>query len=398
MSESLLILGASARAAVQSTCLAGLRPLAADMFADDDLRACCPVIHVRDYPRDLVNAAREFAACPWMYTGALENHLEVLSQIAKERPLLGNSASVVREVRDPWKLVGGLQRAGLLCPAILRPHEAAPRGDWLWKPLRSAGGLGIGSGDTYGPDREASARKDLARIESETVGSPSELQPPFATHYRQQKILGDSIGAVFVGARRQARLLGVTRQLVGSHWTGASGFQYAGSMGPLTLDGIRQRDLERLGLCVAARFGLTGLFGVDCIANERGLWTIEVNPRYTASVELLERSLGVPAITWHREACLDASLPGYGHQNFDERWGKAVIYATERVRIGGAFYDLVARTNATGSWPWIADIPAIDSEIDSGHPVTTVFASGRSPDEIEQGLRRRAREVFRSLA
>ena len=47
---------------------------------------------------------------------------------------------------------------------------------------------------------------------------------------------------------------------------------------------------------LADRFELSGLFGVDFILDGDQVWTLEVNPRYTASVEIVERATGIHAI------------------------------------------------------------------------------------------------------
>ena len=46
--------------------------------------------------------------------------------------------------------------------------------------------------------------------------------------------------------------------------------------------------LQQLGLDLARGCGLRGLFGVDFVLSEGVPWPVEINPRYTASVEVLE--------------------------------------------------------------------------------------------------------------
>jgi predicted ATP-grasp superfamily ATP-dependent carboligase len=372
MPQSLLIVGASARAAAHSACFAGLRPAAIDLFADTDLAACGSTCRVSEYPRGLVTAARTFAASPWMYTGALENHPDVLEQLQQDRCLLGNPAAAVRPVRDPWTLASALREQGFLYPHVRRIGEPAPDADGLWKPLRSAGGTGVRR------ENVSERLEDLAD-----------------THYWQERISGGSLAAVFVGACQHARLLGATRQLVGRRWAGAVGYQYTGSVGPLALEPSLRQELDRLGNALASRFGLVGLFGVDGIVNSRGFWTIEVNPRYTASVEILERSFNAPAIAYHLAACHDGVLPEPLPAGTRVIWGKAIVYALHHVTIPAAFTDLAKHLNTTRRWPLVADIPAPGTEVESGRPITTVFAEGRSCEEVEAELCARAWEVQR---
>ena len=104
------------------------------------------------------------------------------------------------------------------------------------------------------------------------------------------------VSAVFLAAGGSAVLLGVTRQLVGCRWAGATGFRYVGSIGPLEIDRGLRRQFQRIGDCLADAFDMCGLFGIDAIVSGTDVWTIEVNPRLTASVEILERATGLAAI------------------------------------------------------------------------------------------------------
>src|SRR3974377_992463 len=70
-----LIVGASARAAAFSALRAGMLPGAVDRFGDRDPHAVARC--VRGPPEAcaeaLLEAADDFPACPWLYTGGLEN-------------------------------------------------------------------------------------------------------------------------------------------------------------------------------------------------------------------------------------------------------------------------------------------------------------------------------------
>ena len=291
MSREILIVGTSARAAAQSTVRAGWRPFAIDQFADEDLLACCPTRRVDDYPQGIAALASQFPNCPFLYTGAMENHPEVIATLARERPLLGNPPDVVaRQCADPWTLRPKLAERRLLTPEIRRADEPVRSGEWLSKPLRSGGGIGI------------------RRIE-EASGGSSRTHSAAKTHYRQRFVAGEPISALYVAARGQAALLGVTRQLVGCAWAGADPFLYVGNVGPLVVPSAVVRQLHTIGDILARDFQLVGLFGIDAILHGDDVLTLEVNPRYTAAVEILERSLGLLAIHHHLEACEQLRLP-----------------------------------------------------------------------------------------
>src|SRR5262249_36432055 len=117
--------------------------------------------------------------------------------------------------------------------------------------------------------------------------------------YFQEFIEGDPYAALYVGDGGRAWLLGLTRQLVGVPWLSATPFHYCGSLGPIEPEDRLRASLIRTGTVLAARCGLRGLFGVDGILREGVFWPVEVNPRYTASAEVLEYATGMKFLTWH---------------------------------------------------------------------------------------------------
>src|SRR5262245_13211474 len=244
--ESLLIVGASARAAAFSALRAGLRPECADLFADADLRAPCPVwpVGAKGYPRSFLDVPALREAGPWVYAGGLENRPDLIDEIARRRqPLWGNPADVLRRVRSPFAVRDALAGARLPCPAVWAGDAPPPDRRWLLKPWHGAGGSGIRHWNGSGPL----------------------LRWPF---YWQEFIEGESCAAVYVGDGQTARLLGVTRQLVGEPWLHAAPFHYCGSVGPLSLDASRRQAFAHVGSALGHSFGLKGLFGVDCVLRD----------------------------------------------------------------------------------------------------------------------------------
>src|SRR5262245_1733505 len=98
--QTIIIAGASARAAAFSALRAGLEPYCFDLFADADLAARCPVVRLDadGYPHNLLKEIRKSPTGPWMYTGGLENHPRLVDAISRERELWGNGAAVLNQV------------------------------------------------------------------------------------------------------------------------------------------------------------------------------------------------------------------------------------------------------------------------------------------------------------
>lgn len=382
MSETLLILGASVRAAAASAVRAGLRPRCVDLFADADLARLAPVERVAKYPCGFWDAARRAPAGPWMYTGGLENYPAVVDRIAAVRPLYGNPGAALRRVRDPWQLADVARDAGLPCPQLAHSGEGLPRdGSWLRKALRSSGGL---------------------RVETWNADNPAGLST--RGWYFQERIGGPSYAALFVAAGGRCEPLGITRQYVGgdgelgSH-TGAPPFHYAGSIGPVSLPGESHAKLEQLGAALASQFGLSGLFGVDLVLGGGGLWPIEVNPRYPASAEVLERAMAFSAVGCHVAACRDRRLPELRSQPSGETVsGKAILYASKTLSLDAAACVALCEMNDSGQLPSAADIPAAPGEFPAGAPIVTLLADGQSADQVARRLAQRIDELRRRLS
>ncbi len=367
MMEPLLIIGGSVRAAAMSARKAGFEPWAIDRFADADLRGVTRHVQRYDELSQLLQLARSMPDADWMYTGPLENSPQLIEQLARQRKLLGNSGLPLQQARNPWCLAAAFQKAGLPIPAVGRSGEVPVVGDWLVKPLRAAGGFGI-------------AR--LGPPSSRTVERSDSM-------YFQQFIPGRSIGAIFLGAGGSAAFVGATEQLLGSAWGGTREFQYVGSVGPLVLAPEHFQALTRIGECIANSFQIQGLFGVDAIIDEEGVWPVEVNPRYTASVEIIERALNVATIGWHVAACRHGKLPkiALAPDETMERHGKAIVYATRQLVIDARLEQELGAKNIADTDPIIADIPRAGTSINEGEPIVTVFATGKTNQLVEERLR-----------
>jgi len=326
--------------------------VAADLFGDADLQRHCLATRISTYPEGLVDWLRQTPCEAWLYTGALENHPALIDQLATVRPLLGNPGDVLRRVRDPMLLGKVLYEHGLPFPETRTSSAGLPSdGSWLVKNYQGSSGTGV--------EEFTSA-----------IGKSA---------YYQQLVTGTPCSAVFAGPR----LLGITRQLVGESWTGADRFQYCGSIAPWSLNAAAENQLRRLGEVLTAEFGLLGLFGVDFIYDGQNPWTIEVNPRYSAAVEIVERTQGINAIDWHIGCSDGLSLPSSASAHH----GKAILFAKRQTVIS----DELTRKFLKQSD--LADIPQAGLQIPTGHPVLTVLATAESDDRVIGALRDRIEEI-----
>lgn len=362
----LLIVGCSTRAAAWSAMRAGFRPVCADQFGDLDLHAVAEVIPVTDYPGSLPQDLCEVQTDFWMYTGAMENYPAVLTQL-ESLPQLGElygiTATSLATLRDPWFLQEIAQDAGLPTVACRdTPPDANDPSPWLLKPQKSGGGIGV---------RRAEERQ-----------TPTDVR----AYYWQRFITGPVGSAVFRIQGHQLELIGFTRLQCGLVDSGCTEpFSYGGNIGPWEL---RLRDELQL-IAAAHRISqavpVRGLFGIDFVWTNDGPCLLEVNPRYTASVELLESAWQFPALS-------HAPLTDYVRTRQTRSYGKRVLYARSQV-MAPDLSRLIPRASIW-SISFAADLPHSGHLLEPGQPVCTIFATGSTEREVERKLQRRIQRVF----
>jgi uncharacterized protein len=329
----------------------GQRVVAFDLFGDLDLRRSASRVVTRRGLTALVDAAVAEAPGAVVYGASFENHPGLVARLAERHSLLGNSSSTLRAVRDPAQLGAALGDLPHPRTTVTTPSS----GRWLRKPLRGGGGT---------------------RVREWRGGAL-----PAGT-FLQERIDGVACSAAAVGDGKDAVVLGITEQLVGQRAFGVRGHRWCGNLVPPRVPAGELLDQARaICSCVAGAFALRGLFGVDLIWDGERAWTVEVNPRPTASLEAIP---GLNAFGAHLQACagklprVDATARGAA--------GKAVLFATDAVVVGDS-----ERWLERG----VRDVPHPGERIAAGRPICTVVAQAATPDDAlaqleEQVVRLRA--------
>jgi hypothetical protein len=341
----------------------GRRVAAFDLFGDLDLQrgADRVVAMPGGNLTALVEAALELPASDVVYGASFENHPLLVGRLAERHTLLGNAPQTLRAVRDPARLAAVLAAAGLAYPRTLPAAPGNRAGRWLRKPLRGGGGTRVG------------AWRGGALPAGTVV---------------QERIDGVACSAAAVGDGVDAVVLGLTEQLVGRRAFGVRGYRWCGNVVPPRPPTSALLEQARaICSCLASAFSLRGLFGVDLLWDGERAWTIEVNPRPTASLEAIEAAYGVGVFDAHLRACA-GELPR------DERApagaaGKAVLFATQDVVIGDSEQWLERG---------VRDVPHPGERIAAGHPICTVVASAATPDAVLADLEEQAARLRAELA
>ena len=370
-----LVVGVSTRAMAESAARACYAVTALDAFGDLDQHAG---VRALSLPRDFgvpfsasaVAGAAETIECDAVaYLSPFENHPSAVERLARNRVLLGNPPSVLARARDARLLTASL---------------GAASGRWLLKPVASGGGHGIREWEPGAPV------PDGWWVQPFVEGVPRSI--------------------VFVAARGEAVPLGLTRQLIGDPAFGATGFRYCGSIvvpseaqargGPR--QGVRGGDasvpseLAVEAASLASRFtrelDLVGVNCIDFIARGDVAVPIEINPRWSASMELVERASGMSVFAAHAAACTTGELPSFRRGRSaatSDTSGKAILFAR---------HDVTCRdTRAWLTDPTVRDVPHPGEQIPAGRPICTIFASGHDDPSCYAALVERANTAYAQL-
>jgi uncharacterized protein len=361
----ILILGISVRAMVESAVRSNYQAAALDAFGDRDLSAIAEShslhhdFHVRYSPNALFEASRQLESDAIAYTSNLENHPEILRRFAENRRIIGNSPETVEAVRCWAALFPRLRKAGFSVPETISPGNGFspdPSRQWLAKPVLSGGG------------------HDIMFFQREKLSGRDFMLQEFIT--------GKPCSASFVANGRDCVLVAVTEQLIGLRAFGAQGFRYCGNVLPARDAGSLSilEQVRRLAEFLTQEYGLTGVNGFDFILHGDQVMLTEINPRYSASMELVERAYGLPIFHIHAKAALDGKLPDFTLESVLDGgmcYGKAVLFAEKDATAPGT-QDWIGRG--------IKDVPASGERLREGGPVCTILAKGMTFDDTVASL------------
>jgi hypothetical protein len=396
-----LIAGVSTRAAAESAARTGFRVTAVDAFGDLDQH---PSVTAHALPRTFSapaasRVAREIACDAVVYLSNFENHHKAVARLAAGRTLWGNPPAVLQRVRDPLAMAYALKRRGFAVPAVFarepetvnpEPGTLNPEPSWLVKPVSSGGG------------RRVRRWRPGTRVPRSC--------------YLQEFVEGAPGSVVFAAAGGRAVPLGVSQQLVGESAFGATGYQYCGSIllraADIDSDGMETalfEDACALSQAAADEFGLVGVNGIDFIERNGCAHAVEINPRWSASMELVELVYGLSVFGVHAAACVNGVLPAFdlaAAQRGASAVGKAIVFARRNVVVGDtriwlpppALPDLPSPPGLPGlqtppDLPGFRDIPHPGEHIAAGRPVCTVFARGSDAATCHAALVRRAERL-----
>jgi uncharacterized protein len=359
--DNVLVVGLSARALAAAARASGYAPLAADLFCDLDTQAIAeravriagdlnrglewePMIEALDHI-----AKGRFPVGIVCGTGFEDRHA-LVTRLADRWRLYGNDASRMAQVKHPATLASLCARLGIPHP---RWDERARGSSWLAKHVGGAGGLHVQASAASAPGR-----------------------------YWQERVSGEVVSAMLLGAGRRATVLGLSSQ-----WTDpspAAPHRYGGAVRPADLDQDMERRLADAARRIAEEAGLLGLNSIDFLVDGEVYNLIDVNPRPGATLDIFRPEWG-SLFSAHIAAC-GGALSAEGLR-FNGAAAACVVYASRPIASLPVF-----------EWPeWTADRQSPGSSLGAGAPICTVLAEGRSSGEARKLVSERRLAILSAL-
>ncbi len=388
-----VVVGFSVRALAEAVAALGRRPIAIDHFTDQDCRdlsfSWYQIVNWGDAVpslRDIVlqpgnEVGRENNSSPWVLLGGgTENWPELVARLHQEFKVLGPTAEQLNQLRSHGLWRDAVAGTGISFPEThtQSPHRrTALRAvnsrtwedpiSWLIKPMRGAGGYSI----ARLPENE------LCRLPQFSKSHRKNSSPVIY----QREISGRSLGAHCVVSPNDVIFLGMTESLSAELWPGPSEFIYRGSWGPIAITSQQQSQIKALCRNIYLATGCLGWLQFDFIQDEAGqLWLLEINPRWTAGMEVLFLA-GINPVEFHLAAwdqvdpssCASAGKLTDPIGSSTAQYGKAIVYADRELCLT---HENLAGLHALPRENF-ADLPSHDlagQVIGVGQPFLTVRA------------------------
>ena len=391
--RTIVVVGFSARSAAQSAKRQGFEVIAVDACADRDLVSQCQKHYRLDDPRwpDVLNASHP--GVPLLLTGGMEHRtrwVDHCHSVANRGGPDGKQLSAMRSLEnwEKWAVSSDLG-----WPATFRKIEdftlfpnRLSGSDWLLKLCNSAGGIGV-----------------IDLTNAVLLDDQWHVKPTEA--YFQKRLPGVAIGITFLSSEFGSTLVGAAAAWTPDTKPTTPRYLYRGSYGPIPLIDEQIDRLERFAGIVGRESGLLGLWQADFLLHHGSLTLLEINPRWSASMEILDVCLDLRLVEMHYECICKTLSPAVftqfemkactrAKESIECMMGKLVVYAPHGFTVSQAQSDhwWVNRwecdMNTLRNRCQFADIPLARTEVAIGDPILTVLTSGRSHESILCDLQR----------
>lgn len=358
----------SARALVAAANRAGFKAVAFDLFCDGDTQQLAaeavPLRRLHGLEIDMDDFLQQLDihvghSVPIVLGSGFERRPDVIETLNEHYRLVGNSAEVLRQIKDPFSFDKLLTKIDIPHPRVF--SGTAPEGlPLLEKAIGRAGGAHV---------RPASS-----------LAIPSD-------GYLQEWVEGATMSALFLADGQDIRLLAFSEQWC--HGDKDCPYRYGGAAGPIAMPTpIENAVTAALGRLVRS-VGLIGLNSADLIIRDDQWSLIEINPRPGATLDVFDHAPLPPLLQLHMKAC-EGDLPDLAPLRPGTAYG---------ARAASVFYAPMSFEFRLTSLPsHTADQPTFGTFIQEGEPICTMFGEGPTAVDARAVVDLHMQKLWRDIA
>lgn len=370
MAKTLIIAASTARGYAQAAVACGYQVIALDAFIDAETSAIAKQIYKlkfddidHHFSLDETYFKQVFLEIDlsniegFLYGSLFDGCPDLLAWVAKQVPVFGNSADVLKQAKD-FSFFCLLDALNIAHPKVQVSLPSQPE-NWLSKQIGGCGGMHI--------------------------------QPAFAAkpgYYFQKIITGTPTSMLFVADGNAAKVIGFNQQLMAP--SKKLPYRFAGAISNIALQPNIHEVFEYAAQKLTSVLYLRGICSLDAIIESENVWILELNPRLSASFHLYENLLPLHLQACTGQSCL-INVPNISIKKSISN-AQLILYAVAVLDISKNF-----------SWPsWVTDIPALDIgassvRINQHMPICSVQASAESAQLAHALVLQRAQKLTEML-
>lgn len=280
--------------------------------------------------------------CSLIFGTGIERLYPLLSELPNHILYAGSSYTSIEQLSSPTKWIALLDRLALPYPST-RFTKAQPfTGNWLAKTAAAWGGSHITDADSIKKHTDV---------------------------YFQQKIDGISASVLFLVSGNAFHILLINQQFIVN--PALNNFTLQAISNSLLLDDKQQQTINNALQKLSRHLDLAGLMSLDFMINSSGeIFLLEINPRPTASCQLLPRDL--PIISWQLMSSA-GQLPEIPTELASRKQLLWFCFAPHKITIPADFV-----------WPdYCFDRPAANSLIESGEILCSLLLEHTAQDPLD---------------
>lgn len=244
---------------------------------------------------------------------------------------------------------------------------------YIIKPIKGSGGYGI------------------CNLNNKSI---NQLKDSEVSWLIQEYVEGINLSSSVLGMKNKAKTIINTRLLTNNDLKNKLNFIYLGNILPLNeksiltkLDNISieklNRNMDETSEELIKKFKLIGSNGVDYILSEKGLYVIEVNPRFQGTYECCENLLKINMLDAHIKACKDQLIDF--NKNINSYCFKKIVYSNEKIKFNNI--------NLNNTY----DIPYPNVIIEKNQPLMTIIENNKNFEFLCKNIRETTEKINKNI-